>query len=270
MTDSKKEKTINILLTAVLTVSAVFTAFSASRVSVLKKAFDKKDAVYTALAESCTDVRDMSASNGSKTENSGKKGSAFPVLADFASLNEKCAFGSAAGWVYCPDTVINYPVLQCDDNYYYLHHLIDGTENGGGTLYCDYRCESCFSGQSTIVYGHHMTDGSMLASIQKYYKEEDYYSAHPVIYLATPNGNYILEVFSAFATTTEDDKSFACTFSSDYNFGDYIEHLKGMNSIPGGTDIEVGAGDRVVSFVTCAYHVNNGRSILACKMSKVE
>jgi hypothetical protein len=44
------------------------------------------------------------------------------------------------GWIVIADTPINYPVLQGDDNEYYLHHSIDGSESKTGSIFLDYRC----------------------------------------------------------------------------------------------------------------------------------
>ena len=40
------------------------------------------------------------------------------------SLNE-----DVIGWIYIPDTEINYPIVHTADNDYYLDHMVDRTEN---------------------------------------------------------------------------------------------------------------------------------------------
>ncbi len=46
-------------------------------------------------------------------------------MVDFASLRE--TNGDIIAWLYQEDTAINYPVMQTDNNDYYLTHLFDGT-----------------------------------------------------------------------------------------------------------------------------------------------
>lgn len=39
-----------------------------------------------------------------------------------------------AGWLAIEDTVIDYPVMQCDDNDFYLHHDFEKRESKYGEL----------------------------------------------------------------------------------------------------------------------------------------
>ena len=60
------------------------------------------------------------------------------------ALNE-----DVVAWIYCPGTKINYPVLQAEDNDYYLYRLLDGAENINGSIFMDYRNASDFSDGNT-------------------------------------------------------------------------------------------------------------------------
>ena len=62
------------------------------------------------------------------------------------------------GWLYGEDTSIHYPVVQGEDNDYYLSHLFDGTTNPNGCLFLDCRGASDFSDNNSIIYGHYTTE----------------------------------------------------------------------------------------------------------------
>ena len=70
---------------------------------------------------------------------------------DFEALRETGP--DIIGWLNLPDTAINYPVTQADDNEYYLRHLYDGTYNKTGCLFADYENQEDFSDRNTIIYG---------------------------------------------------------------------------------------------------------------------
>lgn len=60
-----------------------------------------------------------------------------PIEVDFEVLWETNE--DVVGWIYCEDTPINLPLVQAEDNDYYLRRLIDGTWNSSGALFVDYR-----------------------------------------------------------------------------------------------------------------------------------
>lgn len=102
------------------------------------------------------------------------------------------------GWIYMPDTPINYPVVQGKDNEHYLYYDFDGDAGWlaeYGAIFLDYRNKKDFSNPSNFIYGHHMNDGSMFAVISSF-EEEAAFNAHRVAYLLTPGGNYRLLSFS--------------------------------------------------------------------------
>lgn len=94
---------------------------------------------------------------------------------DFEALRENGP--DIIGWLSLPDTVLNYPVTQTDNNEYYLNHLYDGTYNKVGCLFADYENRADFSDRNTIIYGHNMRDGSMFALLNRY-DEQSYFDTH--------------------------------------------------------------------------------------------
>ena len=169
------------------------------------------------------------------------------------------------GWIYSPDTTINYPVVQGDDNAYYLKHLADGTENRNGCPFLDVQNRSDFTDDNSIIYGHHMQNGTMFAGIS-WYEDQSYYDEHPVMYLMTPTAVYRIELFSGYITTMD---------SSAYmqNFGGIKEHTDWLKEVSGRSDfranLEISAYDRVITLSTCAYRFEDARYVLHGKLVKL-
>lgn len=170
------------------------------------------------------------------------------------------------GWLYQKGTVINYPVVQGTDNDTYLHTRFDKQWSGGGTLFVDYRMEKGFKGFNSIIYGHHMKDGSMFRSIRGYTKEEGYYDKHKTLELATPHGNYHLVVFSAFITKATDENTYKMTYDEAEKQA-YIDRAWEQSELSITRDsVDVTKDDRLVTLSTCAYDYEEARYIVMCKM----
>ena len=170
------------------------------------------------------------------------------------------------GWLYQKGTVINYPVVQGTDNDTYLHTRFDKQWSGGGTLFVDCRMEKDFKGFNSIIYGHHMKDGSMFRSIRGYTKEDGYYDKHKTLELATPHGNYHLVVFSAFITKATDEDTYKMTYDEAEKQAD-IDRAWERSELPITRDsVDVTKNDRLVTLSTCAYDYEEARYIVMCKM----
>lgn len=170
------------------------------------------------------------------------------------------------GWLYQKGTVINYPVVQGTDNDTYLHTRFDKQWSGGGTLFVDCRMEKNFKGFNSIIYGHHMKDGSMFRSIRGYTKEDGYYDKHKTLELATPHGNYHLVVFSAFITKATDEDTYKMTYDEAEKQA-YIDRAWEQSELPiTKNSVDVTKNDRLVTLSTCAYDYEEARYIVMCKM----
>lgn len=172
------------------------------------------------------------------------------------SLNT--AYPDAIGWLYIPDTVINYPVMQSDDNFYYLEHAYDGSPLKAGSVYLDYRCEGRFQNPINIVYAHNMKNGSMFAQITRF-KNESFFESHKYGWLATPEAVYRIDFFSLAVADWHDDLYKGDTFISKW-----IPHIYDKSAVS--REMTYTADDRFVSFSTCSYEFENARNILTGKL----
>ncbi len=172
------------------------------------------------------------------------------------SLNN--AYPDAIGWLYIPDTVINYPVMQSDDNFYYLDHAYDGSPLKAGSVYLDCRCEGRFQNPINIVYAHNMKNGSMFAQITRF-KNESFFESHKYGWLATPEAVYRIDFFSLAVADWHDDLYKGDTFISEW-----IPHIYDKSAVS--REMTYTADDRFVSFSTCSYEFENARNILTGKL----
>ena len=77
-----------------------------------------------------------------------------PIVVDFAALQE--INSDVFAWIYCEDSVINYPVVHSFDNDYYLEHAFNKEDSPSGAIFSDYRNSFGVQDANTILYGHHM------------------------------------------------------------------------------------------------------------------
>ncbi|MBR0469196.1 MAG: class B sortase [Mogibacterium sp.] len=175
----------------------------------------------------------------------------------FSSINP-----DVIGWLRYEGTAIDYPVVQGQDNEKYLGVLFDGTKGDSGTLFADCVTEDPFRQFNTIIYGHHMKDGSMFAGLKKL-KDPDWTAGHPVIELFTPDGNYHLQVW-AFLNQPSDSNIYTTNIKSEDSQRQYIELIEKLASYT--TDVSVASGDSLAVLSTCAYEYQNARYIVVCKI----
>ena len=108
------------------------------------------------------------------------------------------------GWIFLPDTQIDYPLLHAADNETYLHTAWDGTSNVAGSIFLETRSNPDFTDFNTIIYGHHMRNGSMFAPLLGY-KDAGFTQTHPNVYIATADGIFRYSVFSAYEAPVVSD-----------------------------------------------------------------
>ncbi len=178
----------------------------------------------------------------------------WPVV-DFAALKE--INPDVVGWVYLEGTNINYPIVQADDNSYYLRRLYTGKKNHSGCIFMDYRCHSDLSSRHTVIYGHNMNNGAMFADLTKY-RRQSFYDSHPVILILTPDGNYKVEIFSGYI-----DKSTGDAWLLDLNERNTEKWLnevteKSMFK----TDVIPGKDDQIFTLSTCTYDYDHARLVI--------
>ena len=167
---------------------------------------------------------------------------------DFSKLKE--VNNAIVGWIIIDGTQVNYPIVKGKDNSYYLNHSYDKSYNSYGSIFMDYRSNENFSDLNTFIYGHYTSNGSMFGELKKY-MEESFYKEHPFFYILTPNGNYKVDVISAYT-----DDALSSSYNEKFNdlndYQRYIEKIRLKSRYS--TDISVNYNfDKIISLYSCSH-----------------
>ncbi len=258
------KNTAKVILIIVLAVCVGLFVYSGLNLIKINKEYKEARDYYDELSETYVSVaqepEEDTTSDAVEVDESAADKELCPITVDFNNLlatnKDVCA------WIYSPDTVINYVVVQGDDNNNYLHHKLDGTYNASGTLFIDCECSPNFSGANTIIYGHNMKDGSMFASLHNYV-DQSYYDAHPIMYISTPAGDYKLEIFSCF-TCDFDADTYTLSFASEAEYSAFLNKMVSQSNVK--TNVSVDSSERIVTLSTCTYEYDNARYVVMGKL----
>ena len=164
---------------------------------------------------------------------------------DFTALRE--VNSDVLGWIMIPGTPISYPLLQGEDNQYYLKHTWKKWSSAVGAIFLECQNSPDLSDFNTIVYGHRMNNGSMFASL-KNYKKQSYWAAHPCVYITDDNGSHKYEIFAAYEVSTT-GTTYQLGFSGDASKQAFIDYCLAQSVID--TGITPTVYDRVLTLSTC-------------------
>lgn len=175
------------------------------------------------------------------------------------------------GWIYFPNTNINYPVCQSgsDDNFY-LDHDVYGNYSYSGSIYFQHMNSRDFSDRVTVLYGHNMANGSMFADLHKF-EDTDYFNSHKYFYIYTPTNKLTYEIVSSFIY---DDRHImnSFNFNDDKVFNEYLEMIKNPRSLTKNVrdDVSLSVDDsKIVTLSTCL-NTGEGRYLVQGVMTKNE
>lgn len=168
------------------------------------------------------------------------------------------AYPDAIGWLIIPGTNINYPLMQGEDNDFYLHHAYDGSRLSAGSVFLDFRCEKHLLNGINICYGHNMKNGSMFAGLTKF-GDAEYFNVHRYGWIATSDTVYRIDFFS-FAHVDCDDRF----YDGSQPVTDWIPRVEYLSTICTGFTYD--ANDRFISLSTCTRATGGDRTVLTGRL----
>jgi len=172
-----------------------------------------------------------------------------------AELNE-----DVIGWIKIDGTVIDYPVMQTPDNPdFYLKHGFDKQHSTYGMIYMDEDCSLEGECRNFLLYGHHMKNGSMFASLEKY-TDKAFYEEHPIINFDTLDDLGQYEVVAAFkmpASQITDEFAASLSASTEDDYKSLIQYAKKHGFYD--TGLTPQWPEQLLTLATCEYTEGDGR-----------
>jgi sortase B len=166
---------------------------------------------------------------------------------------------SVIAWVSIPGTSVDCPVVlnKPDEPGFYLTHDAEGAYSAWGTPYVAAGCVEGLESALVMVYGHHMSDGSMFADLASF-SDEAFARDHGKIVLHTREHTYELapKVVNVVNASKEEVR---LDFADTEDLAAYIaDQTAEAEVVLGGIE----PGQQVFAFCTCSYETSNSRTIV--------
>lgn len=162
------------------------------------------------------------------------------------------------GWIWIPDTGVNYPVLLGDDNAQYLYSTLEGEYARFGSIFADYRTDSPFLDKNTVVYGHNGGYGVKFGCLTDYL-DPGFFDDHRTLFILTPEGNIEYRVYSAYVTKSTGNP-YTLSFDSDTAFESFLDRTVADSAVP--SELLPGADDKILTLSTCTNNARDERFVV--------
>jgi sortase B len=237
-----------VLLAVAMTVAISYIVVQRNR----QKAYEalaRQAARMETEAETETETERVSVT---ETETETEK-TAPDIPVDFDMLQEENE--DIYAWIYIPDTVVNYPILQSQgdmDVDYYLNYTPDGASGLPGSIYTQSNYNSgCFEDKVTVIYGHNMKN-AMFGTLRDF-RDEDFRKNHTEILIYTPEHIY---TYRPVCAITYDNRHLLYYFdcnNDDYAYGRFLSSIQTERLIPSWVEepFTVTTEDRMLILSTC-------------------
>lgn len=187
-----------------------------------------------------------------------------PITVDFEAL--QTVNPQVVGWIYCEDTVVNYPVVQGTDDSYYLKHAYDGSASSNGSIFVEVENAPDFTDVNTVIYGHNMKNRTMFGTLEDW-AQQDYYEAHPVFWLLTPERDYKIQLFSGYTTSGGSD-AYMLFPEPGEELNEYLQESVEKSDFF--SNVMTPEDGKYVLLSTCAYTFSNARYVLHGRLIPVD
>lgn len=236
------KKIANVILVAIL----IFSSFQ-----IANKLMDykKSEELYSEIQDIVTSTEKNNIENPEDNINTYEK---------LKAINSEYTF-----WVEVENTNISYPVVQGNDNSYYLKKDFNKENNSAGTIFMD-SLNNFEVDNNIVLYGHNMKNKTMFNNLTLF-KKKDFFNQNNKIKIKhdKEDKEYTYEVFSAYHSDNSFDYNMV-KFGQGYTFEDFIDDIKAKSIYK--KDIEITGNDKIITLSTCSYEFKGAKTTIHAKL----
>lgn len=153
------------------------------------------------------------------------------------------------GFIRLEGSRIQYPIVQHEDNQYYLERGSNRISNGNGAIFVDARIQGGLDAKSCIIYGHDMLNGAMFADLLKYGTTE-WCDNHQVFDIYIGYKHYRYYVFASFRADALDNDIYKVGFLDDNDYNAWIKRCMSKSNYKYPVE-QPTAADKTMLLSTC-------------------
>ncbi len=180
---------------------------------------------------------------------------AVNYLAELQAVNP-----DVAAWLTVPGTVIDFPIVQGEDNVYYLTHNLEGERSKLGVPFLDVRCSRDFSDFNSVIYGHHISGGRMFSDLDKF-REEEFFTEHGECTLITEKKLYKVRLIACLITPS-DSFVYHTVFLSEQEKRVFLRDVSEKALWKRDFEAEALLDKQMLTLSTCAYEYDGARTVV--------
>lgn len=183
-----------------------------------------------------------------------------PTLEDLKKKNP-----DVKAWLQVPETNIDYPVVQGQDDMEYINKNVYGEFELSGAIFLSCLNKDDFSDPYNLIYGHNMKNGGMFADVVDFINKK-YFDEHKKGKLYLTNETKKIQFFACMKVTASDTKIYHPDGYRKENLDDLLIYIR--EYAVQYRDLNVTKEDSLIALSTCSEAETNGRVVLIGKFVK--
>ncbi len=166
-------------------------------------------------------------------------------------------------WLYIPGSVIDYPVVQGEDDEEYLKTDFSGNTGGLvnlGAVFLSVINDGDFSNDNNFLYAHRSGDGTMFGTLVKM-QDQEVFDELRTLYVFTPTRNYRCVTIALDVVAYTEVSILQPSFSDAEAMVDYLQN-RVDESAAVADDVDLSSFSKIFTLITCENTDATTRAVL--------